>query len=213
MRRMRFCSPGTRSGGSSTPRSPRATMMASDASTIASRRSSAAGFSSLASKPARSPINARASCKSSGRCTKDSATQSTPSCSAKSRSRLSFSVSAGIGNTASGTLTPLRSDSAPPLTTRVRMRAPSFSITSRRNLPSSSNSACPAPMTSNNSGCGRQTRWALPDRGSLSSTNSAPASRAILPCSNWPTRSLGPCRSASTAMGRPWRRSTSRTMS
>ena len=44
----RFCTSGTCSSGSSTPRSPRATMTPSKASTIASRLSTASGFSSLA---------------------------------------------------------------------------------------------------------------------------------------------------------------------
>ena len=44
----RFCTSGTCSSGSSTPRSPRATMIPSNASTIASRFSTASGFSSLA---------------------------------------------------------------------------------------------------------------------------------------------------------------------
>ncbi len=45
---IRFWSTGTRSGGSSTPRSPRATMMPSAAARIASRFSTAWGFSILA---------------------------------------------------------------------------------------------------------------------------------------------------------------------
>ena len=44
----RFCTIGTASSGSSTPRSPRATMMASNASMISSRLSTACGFSILA---------------------------------------------------------------------------------------------------------------------------------------------------------------------
>ena len=44
----RFCTSGTSSSGSSTPRSPRATMMPSNASTISSRFSTACGFSILA---------------------------------------------------------------------------------------------------------------------------------------------------------------------
>jgi hypothetical protein len=43
---------------------------------------------------------------SSGRCTKDSATQSTPSFRPNSRSRRSFSVRADRGSTTPGTLTP-----------------------------------------------------------------------------------------------------------
>src|SRR3569623_1833565 len=50
---MRFCKPGTTSAGSSTPRSPRATMTASESSMISSRCSIAAGFSSLAMMRAR----------------------------------------------------------------------------------------------------------------------------------------------------------------
>ena len=44
----RFCTIGTASSGSSTPRSPRATMMPSKASMISSRLSTACGFSILA---------------------------------------------------------------------------------------------------------------------------------------------------------------------
>ena len=72
-RTMRFCASGTSSGGSSTPRSPRATITASVRCMIASRFSSACGFSSLTMTQARSPISCFASATSSGRCTKDSA--------------------------------------------------------------------------------------------------------------------------------------------
>src|SRR5207237_10263777 len=48
-----FCLPGTSSLGISTPRSPRATMIASDSWMMSSMRSSAAGFSILDMIPAR----------------------------------------------------------------------------------------------------------------------------------------------------------------
>ena len=80
---IRFCSGGTPSGGSSTPRSPRATITASASSMISSSRSIAAGFSILASSAALSPISARASATSSGRWTNDKAIQSAPCSSAK----------------------------------------------------------------------------------------------------------------------------------
>ena len=51
----RFCTRGTSSSGSSTPRSPRATMMPSKASTISARWSTACGFSILASTGSRTP--------------------------------------------------------------------------------------------------------------------------------------------------------------
>ena len=94
----RFCTSGTSSSGSSTPRSPRATMIASKASTIASRLSMASGFSSLAMTGTRRPTRSITSCTSSmsaGERTNDSATRSTPSRSANSRSSMSFSDSGG----------------------------------------------------------------------------------------------------------------------
>ena len=111
--------PGTFSAGNSTPKSPRATITASDLSTMASSASTADGFSSLVMMPARPRVSARASSRSSGRCTNESASHSTPSSSANSRSRRSFSVNADNGSTTSGTLTPFRSDNAPPTTTSV----------------------------------------------------------------------------------------------
>jgi hypothetical protein len=51
----RFCTSGTWSSGSSTPRSPRATITPSNASTIASRWVTASGFSTLASTGRRTP--------------------------------------------------------------------------------------------------------------------------------------------------------------
>ena len=86
---------------------------------MSSSRSIAEGFSSFAMIAARPPTSARTSSMSSGRCTKDSAIQSAPSSSPKARSRRSLSVSADSGSTAPTTLTPLRSDSGPPITTRV----------------------------------------------------------------------------------------------
>ena len=49
-RMISFCARGTRSGAVSTPKSPRATITASDASTMFSRSSSASGFSILATR-------------------------------------------------------------------------------------------------------------------------------------------------------------------
>ena len=94
-----FCTLGTSSGGISTPRSPRATISASASSMISSSRPIAAGFSSLTRSPAALPISFLPSATSSGRCTKDSATQSAPCSSANDRSARSFSVIAEIGST------------------------------------------------------------------------------------------------------------------
>jgi hypothetical protein len=78
---------GTRSAGSSAPRSPRATITASDSSAISCSASTADGFASLHTTPARPSISARASVTSAGRCTNDSAIPSAPGSSARSRSR------------------------------------------------------------------------------------------------------------------------------
>ena len=95
---MVFCKPGTRSTGISTPRSPRATMIASETAMISSSRRIACGFSILAMTLARLPQIRLTSTTSSGRCTKESATQSMFSSSAASRSARSLSVIAEVGN-------------------------------------------------------------------------------------------------------------------
>ena len=71
-----FCTIGTRSIGSSMPRSPRATITQSAALRISSARSTACGFSILAISGSR--VCSRTCSTSSGRRTNDSATMSTP---------------------------------------------------------------------------------------------------------------------------------------
>ena len=61
-------------------------------------------------------------------------------------------------------------------------------------------------------GWGRQTRSALPGRGSRSRRKRWPGCNCTGPCAKAPTRSLGPCRSAITPMGRPVSASISRRM-
>ena len=73
-----FWMPGTASSGISTPRSPRATISASDSSMISASRATACGFSIFDISSARPRAILRASARSSGRWMKDSATQSTP---------------------------------------------------------------------------------------------------------------------------------------
>ena len=73
-----FWMPGTFSSGSSTPRSPRATISASAASMISSSRVTACGFSILAMTAARPRVIFLASAMSSGRWMNDSAIQSMP---------------------------------------------------------------------------------------------------------------------------------------
>ena len=69
-RMMRFWASGTSSGGSSTPRSPRATITASDRARMSSMLSRACGFSILVMIQARPAAISFASATSSPRCTK-----------------------------------------------------------------------------------------------------------------------------------------------
>ena len=94
----RLCTSGTCWSGSSTPRSPRATINPSKAATTSSNAATASGFSSLASTGTRRPtssVTARTNSTSDGRRTSDNATRSTPASSANRRSSTSLGVSAG----------------------------------------------------------------------------------------------------------------------
>ena len=94
----RFCTIGTASSGSSTPRSPRATMMPSNASMIASRLSTACGFSILAMTGTLRPSSAMISCTrvmSVASRTNERAMRSAPRRRPQRRSASSFSDSAG----------------------------------------------------------------------------------------------------------------------
>mmetsp|Transcript_2219 Transcript_2219/g.5210 ORF Transcript_2219/g.5210 Transcript_2219/m.5210 type:complete len:214 (-) Transcript_2219:717-1358(-) len=122
-----FWTMGTSSGGISTPRSPRATMMPSHTSVIARSiaGSTAWGFSSFARTLAfdRSLILFFNSNMSSGRWTKLKAIQSTLTPSKpsmrNSKSSMSFGVIADVGTTVSGKLKPFLDDSAASFATTV----------------------------------------------------------------------------------------------
>ena len=126
----RFCTIGTCSSGSSTPRSPRATMMPSKLSTMSSRRSTASGFSILAITGRRMPTESMTWCTSftsSADRTNDSATKSTPIRSANSRSSASFSDIAGTLTDTPGSDRPLLLLTGPPSVTSQTTSVP-FSI-------------------------------------------------------------------------------------
>ena len=117
---------GTRSGGISTPRSPRATMIPSTASMMGSSRSTAWGFSILAISIggcSSSFSRARTGARSSSWRTNESATKSTPSSRPTSRSAKSLSVTAATRRFACGRFTPLRDVTVPPLMTRHSSRS------------------------------------------------------------------------------------------
>ena len=120
-----FWTMGTSSRGSSTPRSPRATMTPSKAATMPSRLATACGFSTLAKTGMRRPISSMIACTSSTSAaerTNDRKTKSTPIRSAQRRSSLSLSDSAGTLTATPGRLIPLLLLTGPPSITRVRTR-------------------------------------------------------------------------------------------
>ena len=127
-------------------RSPRATMMASKARMTGSSASTASGFSSLAITGTRRPTSSmmsRTSSTSEGLRTKDRAMKSTPSCRAKRRSSVSFSLSAGTEMFIPGRDTPLLLETGPPSVTSHTTSLPSTSLHTSAILPSSTSSRSP----------------------------------------------------------------------
>ena len=117
---IRFCRSGTSAVPISTPRSPRATMTASDSARISSRAAIASAFSILAITCAvepRASISVRSARTSEAERTNESATKSTSSSIANSRSSRSLRVIDGIGSGTPGRLTPLWEETTPPTIT------------------------------------------------------------------------------------------------
>lgn len=200
---MERCNIGTSSCMSSTPRSPRATMMPSDSAMISSSDSMAEGFSILAIRKALSPTRLRSSTMSLGFWTKERATQSTPMSSAAVRSALSLTVSAETGTMIVGRLTPFLSESFPPTSTFVSTQAPpgSVAVTTSLALPSSIRTKSPIERVCMISWCGNDTRVSSPNEStSRSSLNFWPFCTTAYPSSNLPILSLGPWRSAMMPM-------------
>ena len=124
--------------------------------------------------------------------------------SAKARSARSFSVSADIGSTAFGTLTPLRSDSV----------AADQAHRSRRNRRRSSRpgaapcrrraaSSVPGSSAAKISGCGSGARFASPGLAVEIEAEAVAGGELDRPSAKVPRRSFGPCRSARMPIGRP----------
>ena len=143
-RSSRFCTRGISSIGSSTPRSPRATIAASATSRIRSKSSTAGRVSIFATiGTGRSPIAARSSSMSEGSRTKDWATRSTPrsrTCRSISRSR---SVTGGRLSRSAGTFTPWWLPTEPARTHSVCTRSPSIPTTVSSTAPSARSTRSP----------------------------------------------------------------------
>ncbi len=142
-----FCRPGSSASPISTPRSPRATITTSEASTISRRFSMASARSifdtSAASLPAARAMR-RASCMSCALRQKDTAMKSTPIFAAMPISSSSLGVSAPSDSPPPCLFRPLRLESTPSLSTVQRMRSPSTASTCSCIIPSSSSSTSPA---------------------------------------------------------------------
>ena len=161
-RMSRFWMGGTFCTGSSTPKSPRATIIPSDTAKMSLNASTAAGFSIFDKTAARPCASSRASATSAGRCTKLSASQSTPKRHTNSRSLRSFSDNAASGSTTSGTFTPLRFEMTPPTVTEQSAKSSPHDSTFKRILPSFTRSVAPGSKASKISLWGSCTRVLSP---------------------------------------------------
>ena len=135
-----FCQRGTISIGTSTPRSPRATIIASVAAMIESIFSSASGFSIFATILQTFPfasIRSRRSRISSADLTKERAIQSTSCDKPNCKSSISFSVNEGALTLVFGRLIPFLDFRIPPWITVQFTFLPSVSFTTTSKLPSS----------------------------------------------------------------------------
>ena len=143
-----FCKKGTSSAGTSTPRSPRATMIPADALMIASMSSTPSMFSILVITPTCmlcAPIISLISSTASALRMNDAAMKSIPFSRPNSISALSFSVIDGKLTLTLGTLTPLRLPKSPPLITSHTISVPSLiSLTFNSINPSSIRIVFPA---------------------------------------------------------------------
>ena len=189
---------GTSSAGISTPRSPRATMKPSNAAITSSRFSIAWGFSILAMtgrKMFSSRMILRTSSTSAALRTKLSAMKSTVRCSAKRRSSMSFSDSAGTETATPGRLMPLWLLTFPPTSTSQTTSVPSLTSVARsRTLPSSMRIGSPT--------CTSPARplYVVPQISALPST-----SRVVM-VQTWPRFSVtGPPENPSSRIFGPWR--------
>ena len=202
----RFCTSGTCSKGTSTPKSPRATITASKARMMDSRASTASGFSSLAMTGTRRPSSSMISWTrsiSAGERTKDRAMKSTPSFNANRRSAMSFSLKAGTEISMPGKETPLLLETGPPSVTRHTTSLPSTSMHSIATLPSSISKRSPGFASSARFLYVVETRSWVPSTSSTVMRTISSLSHCSDPFLKRPKRIFGPCRSAKIPTARP----------
>ena len=171
-----FWSTGTCSGGSSTPRSPRATITPSTTARILSRFSIASARSSLAinigagAPFAKRSISSRTWTISSAVRTNDKATASTPCSTPNLRSFWSFSVYPDTRKRTPGRLMPLWELSSPPTITLASMLPSSADSTRKESCPSFRSIGSSFLTISNSSRKSTGTIFSFPSGGGSSST-------------------------------------------
>ena len=146
-----FCIIGMLATSISTPRSPRATITASAASTIESRLSIASRFSILATTRAFEPrvrSSSLSSFTSTALRTNDRLTKSAPAAAAHSACFQSAALIAATESFTPGRFTPWRLRISPPCTTRQRASVAERSSTTRLIVPSASITASPTDSSS-----------------------------------------------------------------
>mmetsp|Transcript_20638 Transcript_20638/g.47330 ORF Transcript_20638/g.47330 Transcript_20638/m.47330 type:complete len:249 (+) Transcript_20638:1431-2177(+) len=215
-----FCANGTRSTSSSTPKSPRATIKASDFAMIPSMFVSACGFSIfgqifglLSAGIFSRSMMSMSSCKSCAFCTNDTQMYSIggSKVSKYSASSMSLVVRAAQSISAPGTLTPLRAFNVPPRTTLTFSSvSESFSVTTTFIKPSSMSKSKPTSAALSKAFCSVVDFIViLPGRMLSLSSLQIPNSRMSpsisgtgSPASSC-TRNFGPCKSPRTSTLRP----------
>ena len=189
MRVICFCTPGTASSGISTPRSPRATMIASDSSMIPSSCCSACGFSIFAMMPARPCTILRASAMSSGPL--DEGERDPVDLRGERGVEVApvlFGQRAGAEHRVGQAHALAVGELAAPARPRSRRGPSPTSVTFRRTRPSFRRIAWPGSSAARISGCGSCTRSRLPGRSSLSRTK-------VWPCFSSTDSAFERCRS------------------
>ena len=143
---------GTSSYGTSTPRSPRATMTASATPQMASKSSTAPRVSIFAMIGGPSgPSRPRSSSTSAARRTNDCATNAGPRASMRATAARSASVRAGSESRSEGMLTPAWGRIVPPRTTSA-VTSPSVPVTRSSTAPSARRTLSPAARSSASEG-------------------------------------------------------------
>ncbi|GIV00518.1 MAG: hypothetical protein KatS3mg014_2133 [Actinomycetota bacterium] len=189
--------------GSSTPRSPRATMTASARARISPIRSTAGRVSSLATMgTGRGAMSARRPMTSAASRTKDCATRSTPRSSARASASRSRSVMAGSERRSAGTLSPAPERTTPPRATSVTTVSPDPRTTSST-APSASRTRSPGRRSRPSPGYVVGAPSASPGAPPGRRRNRAPASSVTRPSRSSPRRIFGPGRSAMIAGSAP----------